>query len=107
MKGKHTVGASLGPGVREDLSWKGYMNRDLNLMMKQSQDNVWEECCKKRRTWRTSSAKALGQEHAWCEGIAKRHVYGTVSEQEDKDGRELLGPDPVMLSSESTLSGQI
>lgn len=41
------------------------------------------------------------------QGIAKRRVYGTVSEQEDKDGRELLGPDPVMLSTESTLSGRI
>jgi len=70
-------------------------------MTKQSQANVWEEHSKK-------SAKALGQENAWCvQGTAKRRVCVTLSEQEDKDGRELLGPDPVMVNSESTLSGLI
>lgn len=84
---------------------KRYMNRDLNIMTKQSQANDWEEHSKKRRT---SSAKAVGQEHAWCvQGTAKRPVCVTLSELEDKDGRELLGPDPVMVSSESTLSGLI
>lgn len=92
------------PWVLESLV-KRYLNRDLNIMMKQSQANVWEEYSKKRGT---SSAKALGQENAWCfQGTAKRRVCVKLSEQEDKEGRELLGPGPVTVNSESTLSGLI
>lgn len=56
----------------------------------------------------TVLAMAAGQEHAWCvQGTAKRLVSVKLSEQKGEEGEEFLGPDPVMVSSESSVRSNL